>query len=103
MGVGHLLKMLCSYLSQDVEALAAREDPNVPKRMQFWLGIVNKLAVACPEASSTAWEALLKWQVQARQRLARWVLPRGQEAGAARGAQELARCLSPFHSIALLP
>lgn len=73
MGVSHLLKLLCGFLRQDVDLLAGQQDSNVPRRMQFWLGMINKLAVACPEASSTAWEALLKWQVAARQRLGRWV------------------------------
>lgn len=73
MGVGHLLRMLCGFLKDDMEVLVGQpsDAAATAKRMQFWLMLVNKLAVACPEAASTGWEALLKWLVQAHRRLGR--------------------------------
>ncbi len=75
MGIDHLLKTLCAYLKQDVEPFAGQAEnrTNAAKRMQFWLMLANKLAVACPEACSTGWDALLKWHVYARHRLNRLV------------------------------
>lgn len=75
LGVGHLLKLLCGFLKQDMNAFSQRAESavTVSKRIQFWLMLVNKLAVACPEACSAGWEVLLKWHVSARWTLSRWV------------------------------
>lgn len=72
-GVGQLVKILCSNLKQDADLLARSSDPNAEKRIQFWLGILHKLATSCQEVCSFAWEALTKWYVYARQEIYRWV------------------------------
>lgn len=78
MGVDHLCHILSGFLRQDMEALVSCEQPSgrasTVKRLHFWLMLVNKLAVGCPEASTTGWDTLLKWHVHARHKLRRLVI-----------------------------
>ncbi|GAB4820546.1 hypothetical protein N2152v2_007592 [Parachlorella kessleri] len=95
MGAGHLLKLLCGFLKQDMEALAAgaQGTPNIVKRSQFWLMLLNKLAVSFPEACGTAWETLLGWLINTRCKLGSSVESQSNSAGVSELLSKAAKCL----------
>lgn len=70
LGVATVVRQVVGYLAADMASLCeGRQDASDVRLLQFWVQFVNKMVAAFPEAASATWSAVLRWLLEARQRV----------------------------------